>query len=390
MGWTLPLPKPLEELRQKDVTVYEQHYLLGFRGLLVIQCFLWSFLQTFAPVTVYASENQHGPFAQEMVKKTMSVLFWNEYFIYAGFVIVSARSLAIPFIRTPTGDRIARSVMCRSITLWFPVMISLAIVKLSFNDAFFELLDDFRISTQNESLLRPYKLPTTLSFFNSVFNVFWTTHDLAAQSGSLAFPTQKLWLLTCVYAQSYTVYMTMIIIPWTRSRWRVQGAFFFVATAWWCQSWAWFTITGLCLCDAVMNMEFQERAQRGIPLHFRSLVLRGPNGQTRRLPTWSVAVFFIVSGLLMQYLWAAWRPSLFLSEFKYHSDLYYTAALNTQYTTRHITARADAYLVVMGLLLLLETYSPMQRFFENPFFLYLGRRSLSKFSTYPSMYPTYP
>jgi hypothetical protein len=30
--------------------------------------------------------------------------------------------------------------------------------------------------------------------------------------------------------------MTMVIIPYMRKNWRVQGAFFFVLTAWWYDS----------------------------------------------------------------------------------------------------------------------------------------------------------
>ncbi|BDD55187.1 hypothetical protein MPDQ_007681 [Monascus purpureus] len=375
----------LKPLRKEHPTVHEQQYLVGFRGLLVVQAFLWTFLQTFAPVTVYPTRNQYGPFPQMMVRKTLAVLFWNEYFIYAGFVILSARSLAIPFLRKPSGDVIARAVMCRSITLWFPVMIGLAIVKLAFNDRFFAVLDLFRSRTGNNTMPFPYKLPSTLAYWNSVYNVFWTTHDFTAQAGSTAFPTQTLWLLSVVYVQSYTVYMTMVIIPWTRAKWRVQGAFFFIITAWWCQSWAWFTISGLVLCDAVMNMDFKERSQRGIPLEIPVKSLRRPNGQPYRVPVWVPAVFCLTASLIMQYLWAAWRPQWFNAEFKYHSALYYTAGLNTEYMTHHTAARADSYLMVLGIFILLESYDVLQRFFQNPFLMYLGRRSLSFFLTQSTM-----
>ena len=53
-------------------TKHEQEYLLGFRGILVIQSFLWMFLQTFAPTTVYASSNFGEPSESESVEEVAS------------------------------------------------------------------------------------------------------------------------------------------------------------------------------------------------------------------------------------------------------------------------------------------------------------------------------
>lgn len=75
-------------------------------------------------------------------------------------------------------------------------------------------------------------------YFNSVFNMFWITHDFATSAGSNAFPSQLLWIVNVIYMQSYTVYMAMHIIPYTRNSWRVKGFIFFTITAWWVQSWA--------------------------------------------------------------------------------------------------------------------------------------------------------
>ncbi|KAL2008172.1 hypothetical protein VTN00DRAFT_8154 [Thermoascus crustaceus] len=37
----------------------------------------------------------------------------------------------------------------------------------------------------------------------------------------------------------------MLIIPYTRNSWRVKGSILFIVTAWWVQSWAWYSVTGL-------------------------------------------------------------------------------------------------------------------------------------------------
>ncbi|RDW66689.1 hypothetical protein BP5796_09438 [Coleophoma crateriformis] len=360
-------------------TTYEQEYLLGFRGLLVIQSFLWVFLTVFVPVTVAQSKNTTGPLYEEVFRKVLSVLFWNEYFLYGAIIFLSARSIAIPFIKKPSREQAAKSIFCRGLSLWFPLAIALAIVKLSFTKATSERLYDFKTRTGNNSIAVPYIMPTTLAYFNSVFNLFWTTKNFMITSGNTAFPSQTLWLINAVYIQSYTVYMTMIIIPYTRKEWRVKGAIVFVILAWWCDSWAWYTISGLLFADMVMTMDFKACAQRGIPINTPCAALKKADGSAFRLPVWIPAGLCITAGLLMQYLWVAWRPSLFSHEYLAHTGMYYTDGLNTQYTTHHIPARDDIYLILVGFFTLLETYDFLQRFFQNKFFVYLGRRSLSYF-----------
>jgi hypothetical protein len=363
----------------KPPTVYDQGYLLGFRGLLVIESFLWIFLQTFVPSTVAASANPSGRFYEEMIRKTLSVLFWNDSFLYCSIIFLSARSIAIPFIKNPSKERVARSVLCRGVTLWFPVACALAFAKGAMTQAELESLYNFKTRTNNYSMQIPYFLPNTLAYFNSVFNVFWTTHNYAIQAGSTAFPSQTLWLVTAVYMQSYTVYMTMVIIPYTRKKWRMQGAFFFVLTAWWCDSWAWYTITGLLFCDMVITMDFKAAAQRGIPIDIPIRRLRRADGSPFRLPVWLPAGLLMVGGYVMQFLWHDYRPDLMENEYEYHSGLYYTGGLNYEYETNHTPARGDIYLIIVGFFFLLESYDIVQRIFANKFFVFLGKRSLSKF-----------
>ena len=376
-------PKQLRMLKTGSPTPYEQEYLIGFRGLLVIEAFLWVFLQTFVPVAVAASADSGGKAYQEGLRKSLSVIFWNEYFLVGSVVFLSARSIAIPFIKNPTKERIARTVLTRGITLWFPVAVSLAIIKVALSQAGEQYIFDFKNQTGNRSINVPYMLPNTLAYFNSVFNLFWTTHNFSVQAASTAFPSQTLWILSVVYMQSYTVYMTMVIIPYTRKKWRVQGAFFFVLTAWWCESWAWYTISGLLFCDMVMTMDFKAAAQRGIPINFPLRLLRQADGSAHRLPVWVPAGLCVIGGFLMQFLWVAWRPDLFDSEYLIHSGLYYTPGLNYLYKTQHTAARDDIYLILVGFFIFLESYDCLQRFFQNRFFVYLGKRSLSKLRHLP-------
>lgn len=359
-------------------TQYEQEYLYGVRGVLLIQTFLWMFLQTFVPVAVAASQDTNGRLYQRMLRKTLSVIFWNENLLYGSIIFLSARSIAIPFLKKPCKEQVARSVMTRGITLWFPVAVAMAIVKLAFTGMGLDYIYEFKKNTQNRSLTVPYGIPNAFAYFNSVFNLFWTTHNYNVQAGSTAFPTQTLWIINAIYAQSYTVYMTMVIIPFTRHKWRVQGSILFILAAWWVQSWAWFTITGLLVCDMVMNMDFKAKAQRGIPLALPFGILRRQDGSPRRIPVWIPAALCLTAGLLMQFLYTAWRPDLLNKEYLVHTDIYYTGGLNHNYKEHHNQGRDDNYLYLVGIFLFLETYDVVQQIFNNPFLKFLGKRSLSK------------
>lgn len=90
----------------------------------------------------------------------------------------------------------------------------------------------------------------------------------------------------------------------------------------------------------------------------------------------------MAAGLTMQYLWTAWKPGMMNRELEYHTDIYSTGGLDTEYDVSQPQARADNYLVIVGALLLLESSDLLQWGFKNPVFLYLGRRSLC-------MYPSY-
>ncbi|KAH8703966.1 hypothetical protein BGW36DRAFT_394152 [Talaromyces proteolyticus] len=374
-----------KRVMQAPPTQYEQLYLVGFRGVLVISTFLWVFLQTFAPTTVYAAwANQDGPHDQENVRKVLSVLFWNQYFLIGSIIFLSARSIAIPFFRNPTKESIARILLTRPLTLCIPAAIAVAIVKGSITDDFVNnILLRFAEGTNNNAIPIPQPLPTTLSYWNSVFNLFWVSHQFAAQAANYAYPTQTLWMITAVYIQSYTVYMTMIVVPYTRPKWRVQFSIFFIIAAWWCQSWAWYTISGLIMADMVVNMDFKVHAQRGIPVQFRNLAWRQADGRPRRIPVWSVAGLVMLGGIAMQYVWVAARPDLFTAEWEIHSNPYSIGGLNTEYQNDHTSARDDVYLMLVGFFFLLETYDILQRVLQNRFFVYLGSRSYSYFLIQP-------
>jgi hypothetical protein len=361
--------------KEKPLACPSQSYLLGLRGLLVLQSFLWVFLRTFVPATVKDSSNPDGPLYQILLRKTLSVLFWNETMIYSSIILLSARTICIPFLATPSRSIAASSIFRRGIRLWFPAAVSLALIKIISSCISLSNITAFATAIGNHSLTTPYEIPNALAYFNAVFNIFWVTDRFNLQAASKAFPTQTLWIVSVIFEQSYTVYMTMIIIPYTRKEWRVLGGVTFILTAWWVQSWAWYTITGMVLADAVMNMDFKMLSKEGIPLGRWSYWNRF---NKVAFPSWFVYGILCIAGLLMQYLWTDRRPDLQNAEIRIHTGNYYNGGLNDLTIPGQPLARDDNYLLLLGFFLFLESTDWLQMVFRNPLFLYLGKRSFSE------------
>lgn len=345
-----------------------QTYLTGVRGVLVPMAFLWTFLQTFAPTAVKGNSNTTGPSYQIAFGKSLSVLFWNNTLIYSSIIFLSARTICLPFLLEPTKTVLASSVFRRGLRLWFPVAAALIVVYFVFTHSLGnQYLEDFCTLTGNTSLVPGlYLIPTSLANFNAIFEIFWVSHIFQSQAGNWAFPTQMLWVVSVLFQQSYTVYMTMVIIPYTRQRWRVIGAIGFILTAWWVYSWAFYSIAGLLIADAVMNMDLR------------------PGGSTSfsilgfRIPIWLLGLFAFLAGFALQFTWVAALPQYENAELYYHTGLYSTGGINYGVDTAAAQMRADCWLIVVGFSLLLETSSVLQTIFRSRFLVFLGKRSFCK------------
>jgi hypothetical protein len=333
----------------------------------VPMAFLWTFLRVFAPAAVKGSANTDGPGYQLALRKSLSILFWNDTLIYGSIIFLSARTICLPFLLEPSKTVLASTVFRRGIRLWFPVAATMIVVYFVFSQTMATKIIDFGTLTGNISLDTDlYILPSSLANFNAIFMTFWITHTFQAQAANWAFPSQMLWVITAVFQQSYTVYMTMVIIPYTRARWRVIGAFAFILTAWWVYSWAWYSISGLLIADAVMNMGLRPGSTGSYFTLFKA-----------RIPFWSIGALSMAAGFTMQFVWTAARPDLQNAELFYHTGIYNTGGLNTAVDVTASQIRADCYLIVMGFSLILETSSLLQSVFRSKFLVLLGRRSLS-------------
>ncbi|KAJ4288510.1 hypothetical protein N0V90_011747 [Kalmusia sp. IMI 367209] len=179
-------------------------FLVGLRGFFVIQSFLHTFLLVFAPGSVVHSpnalESQHTSTLHKALK-FVSILFWNEGLIYSAFILLSARTICIPFMADSTKISMAGSVFRRGLRLWFPVAIALAISTGVLHAMGHSYIDEFAEKTNNISIFVPYKISDALIYFNSVFNLFWVTTKFSDQAGSYAFPGQMMWVINVIYMQ---------------------------------------------------------------------------------------------------------------------------------------------------------------------------------------------
>ncbi|KAF2861981.1 hypothetical protein K470DRAFT_269501 [Piedraia hortae CBS 480.64] len=307
---------------------------------------LWMFLQTFAPAAVAHSYNTTGPEHQLVLRKSLSVLFWNDSLIYSSIIFLSARTISLPFLLNSTRLRLASSVLRRGIRLWIPTAMALIICYAIFSKTLgTEYMNAFSAQTQNESMTKDlYMLPNSLANFNSIFDIFWT-----------------LWVVSVIFQQSYTVFMAVAIIPYTRNSWRLKGALVFILAAWWVYSWAWFSVTGLLFADLVVNYNFKAIAQ----MH--------------RLETYAAGATCLIAGFTMQFLWVAAWPELYTAEIKYHTGVYQTGGLWLWNDATAPLLRADDYLVIVGFNLLLESTDVLQRIFRSRALVFIGKRSFSYF-----------
>ncbi|KAF2112818.1 hypothetical protein BDV96DRAFT_663605 [Lophiotrema nucula] len=348
-----------------------QNHLLGLRGLLVIQSFLFTFFQTFLPTAVANSANTTGPLYQLILRKSLSVLFWNESLIYSFIILLSARTICIPFLAKPDRTVCASAIFRRNLRLWIPTFIAFSLSATAFSTASTSYITDFLTITGNVSTTAPLRLRSFLTYFNALFELFWVTKSYSSQAANSAFPAGMLWVVSVLFQQSYTVYMTMVIAPYTRASWRVKALLTFILTAWWVQSWAWYSITGLLLADAVLNMDFASKSRCGFKV-----------GKVR-VPTWVLYGLMVVGGVVLQYLFIAWRPEFRNAELYGHTGLYTGGGLNSQVDESEPQARDDNYLIVVGVMLLVETYEGLQKILRSKLLVAIGRRSFSVFLVQP-------
>jgi hypothetical protein len=303
----------------------------------------------------------------------LSPLLWDESFIFCFFIMLSARTVAVPFLRDVSSATYARSLIARPIRMGIPLAVGLALSCVIFSTINTQYLEDFARLQGNPYLRAPEKPASALACFNSIWNLLWVTRDYSLQMGNLAFPSWTLWVPSAIYLQSYTVYIFMVVLPYSRPAWHVTGLLMFAFGSWWFNSWGWYSATGLFLADVAINP----------PL--RTAFFRGYTNQSGsvRIPYWTLAMIFLGIGTGLKYMWTAALPDLFWSgESHAHPARYLGGSSFGYFDGTQPYPRMDNWMVIVGLMLLIEYSEMAQKILGSKPFKLVGRRALSKFCPY--------
>ncbi|KAI4717449.1 hypothetical protein E4T48_06333 [Aureobasidium sp. EXF-10727] len=414
----------MTQRRKSAVLSNSQDHLWGIRAILAVQSFAWLFFKVFdptltvpaptttgehvpnnAPSTVpgvfggpgivapgagsgivardlYARDlyprnlsdiptiHEVSPHYQVLLRKILSPLLWDEAFIFCFFILLSARTVAIPFLRDANSATYARSLIARPIRMGIPLAIGLAISCIIFSTINTQYLEDFAILNGNPYLRAPEKPASALACFNSIWDLLWVTKDYSLQMGNLAFPSWTLWVPSAVYLQSYTVYIFMVVLPYSRPSWHVTGLLMFAFGSWWFNSWGWYSATGLFLADVAVNPPLRTALFRGYSNESGSV----------RMPYWSLAVLMLGIGTGLKYMWTAGLDNLYWSgESHAHPARYLGGSSFGYFDGTQPYPRMDNWLVIVGILLLVEFSEVTKTILSSKPFKAVGRRSLSYF-----------
>ena len=281
-------------------THIQHKYISGLRGVIVIQSLLWVFLQTFAPAMVYASSEveTQGPTWQNVFRDIFCAPLWNTSLIYSWFLILSARTACISFLSKPDAITLGGSLIRRNFRIGLPISIALAISIAIFTQIEHGYFDTFNSLLPGSAVTAPGLPPKPWAGVLAIYDLLWVNRGWAQQAGSKFWPTNTMWSPSLIYYQGYTVYIMMVILPWTRPLWHIQGLFVFAFAAFWLDNWAWYSATGLFLADLAINPALNEKLKAGIRV----------KGDFK-IPIFIPAVALVLLGLAQKYLWIAAFPS---------------------------------------------------------------------------------
>ena len=354
-----------------STSTQQQDYLYGLRGVLAIESFLWLFLKTFVPAVV--TNEVSGPAHQVIIRKVFSVLLWNESLISSFFIILSARSVCISFLQEPTAKAFARSLLTRPLRIGIPLAFALAFSISIFSSTNTVYIDVAAQALENPDLAIPTMPSNAIASFNTIWDVLWIVRDFGKQMANQAFPGATMWAPSLIYSQSYTTYIAMVILPFTRASWHVQAITMFSIGSFWFNSWGWYSAAGLFIADVSQNHDLRACLGRGIKISERI-----------NFPYWILAFLSVVVGLVLKYLWVAALPQHLRAELALHPSLHLTQGLTTHtFNKDQAYARLDDYLIVVGVLFLFEMSSRIRSVFSSRLLVQVGKRSLSKYSEWP-------
>lgn len=257
----------------------------------------------------------------------------------------------------------ASSIFKRPFRFLPPVVFAMSIAALLNHKGGYDAIAELRVVGKNGLTGLPYQYKTVLAWLNAMFNVFWFQDAL--QAGVLAHPGAQLWVVTTCYNESYTIYMTMLLLPYMTRYWRVQLLVLFILAAWWLNSWAWYSVTGLILADNVQYIRAWGTQFWIVDLNHSKIKFH--------VPYWSVPMSMVIISTFIKYFYATLRPDLYNNEYSAHTSTYLVGGTIKGYVDySRPNQRVDNYFFVLGSLLLIEMSPRAQKFFSNGVLQYIG------------------
>lgn len=161
----------------------------------------------------------------------------------------------------------------------------------------------------------------------------------------------------------------MVILPYTRPKWHIQGLGLFALGSFWMGSWGWYSATGLMFADVAINPTLRSELKAGLKIK-----------DYWRVPYWTIALVSAAAGIALKYTWAV-LPQYQHSMLVLHPyvDLLENYSPKT-FVASGPYARLDDWLVICGAMIAIELFQTAQYFLSFKPLIWLGERSFSKSS----------
>ncbi|KAI7369275.1 hypothetical protein KC354_g2062 [Hortaea werneckii] len=351
---------------QPDNGPEEHTHILGLRGILSILSVLWIFLHTFVPSVV--SQGTEGPTYQKVIRYVFSPVFFNLSLIRTFFFVLSARSICVRFLKRPQSSTYAGSIIRRLIRLPLVLTIACAIVFGVFGGIGVSYIRQFEKVLPNASITAPESPNNALTGLNAIFDQFWIVRSYYYQAANDFWPSGTVWMISLIFQQSWTIYFLMVILPFTRATWHWQFLTLFALGSFWMNTWGWYDASALLLADYLINPVLRARLDSGLEIN-----------EDWRIPYAAPGAAMMVAGFAMKYTWTV-LPQYIDKELALHPFL--DLAENTsraQFAAADPYPRLDNFLVIFGVLLIVETTPKACTCLSARWLVQLGRRSLSIF-----------
>ncbi|GAB7365588.1 hypothetical protein MBLNU230_g6659t1 [Neophaeotheca triangularis] len=345
----------------------EQHsHLYGLRAILTFLGLLWVFFETFIPTVV--SNNTDGPTHQKVVRYIFSPLLWDISLITSFFFVLSGRAICIRFLKDSSPSTYAGTIIRRLIRLPIVLTIACAIAFGILGGTGVSYIARFKEVLPNDSIAVPDLPDRALTGLNSMFDLFWVVRNYYDQAANDFWPTHTLWNLSLIYQQSWTIYFLMVILPFTRATWHWPFLGLFALGSFWMNTWGWYDAFALLVADYAINPTLRPRFEQGLEVK-----------QDWHIHWAAIGGIMTVAGTAMKYVWTA-LPQYVDKELVLHPwvDLTENSSLR-EIADADPYPRVDNFLVIFGILLIVETIPVIQKLLSARWLVEIGKRSLSLF-----------